>query len=474
MTMVSFGAFAADEIITGGAGTCTVDVLGVFDNNATANAIATWTLNEYTLNPGQYLSVTETSVDKTTCPSGSYCIGGTGFTVDNAKNSIAQCPTGYPNSANGASADTQCYTACTVATANIAHATAVSGNDYYGTGVDTCSATACETGWHVESGLNLLEEIGDLTGNSFGSINKVGSFYEYIEKGSKGQEYYGVTEPMSFAIDYIGKGLLTGRGRCSTQPGDNNWANPTIVNNLDDETGMEGAQYCYCQVDGFVPTGGDKVIGISAPWVYSNGYHDSADYCASHCTIYCAGSILPDSGFNPLLRPVVLKSIPVSPATCAANTINIYWNPDNGGGIAKTQCRYEGAIDVPADPVKPGYTFMGWKLTDASSNEGIEINECVPISLKAITEASNRELEGVLYQDTIYYKDSTLFEDSDCKSVLNILDHIGDGDPFYYIYTIPTNDLYGTMCIDDVGHYFADSANCRPSGPTTWYVVFTK
>ena len=82
------------------------------------------------------------------------------YTVETADNSIAQCPTGYPNSANGASADTQCYTACTVATANIAHATAVSGNDYYGTGTDTCGATACETGYHVDGGgLELVEEL---------------------------------------------------------------------------------------------------------------------------------------------------------------------------------------------------------------------------------------------------------------------------------------------------------------------------
>ena len=102
-------AFGADKIITS-ANTCTVDVLGVSDNNAVANTIATWDLIDYTLNPGQYLNVTETSVDKTTCPAGSYCVGG-GFTVETANNSIAQCPAEYPNSAEGAGADTQCYTA---------------------------------------------------------------------------------------------------------------------------------------------------------------------------------------------------------------------------------------------------------------------------------------------------------------------------------------------------------------------------
>ncbi|MBR2510747.1 MAG: hypothetical protein IKB59_01110, partial [Alphaproteobacteria bacterium] len=93
MTMA--GAHAADKIITS-ANTCTVDVLGVSDNNATANTIATWDLIDYTLDPGEYLNVTDTSVTETTCPAGSYCVGG-GFTVETANNSIAQCPTEYPN-----------------------------------------------------------------------------------------------------------------------------------------------------------------------------------------------------------------------------------------------------------------------------------------------------------------------------------------------------------------------------------------
>ena len=46
-------AYAADEMITGGAGTCTVDVLGVSADGAIANTIAVWSINEYTLAPGE-------------------------------------------------------------------------------------------------------------------------------------------------------------------------------------------------------------------------------------------------------------------------------------------------------------------------------------------------------------------------------------------------------------------------------------
>ena len=366
-------AFGADKIITS-ANTCTVDVLGVSDNNATANTIATWDLIDYTLDPGEYLNVTDTSVTETTCPAGSYCVGG-GYTVETAKNSIAQCPAEYPNSAEGAGADTQCYTACTVDM--VAKATAVSGNDYFGSGVDTCEPTACVAGWHVKPGLTIGETIGEDAGSDSAYINNTGSFSEtnYDGSGAKGQEYYGISGPMSFAVNYAGKGILTGHGRCSTQSGvrDFDWNTETlkeitIVNTLTDETGQEGAQYCYCQVDGFTPVGGTKAIVTSAPWVFRNGL-GSAHNCAAYCANYCAGDLRDDFVVSLALRAAAVGNIPASPATCAANTINIDWNPDNNGAHTINQCTYEGSITVPADPVKPGYTFMGWKLLENTTNE---------------------------------------------------------------------------------------------------------
>ncbi len=359
-------AFGADKIITS-ANTCTFDVLGVSDNNATANTIATWDLIDYTLDPGEYLSVTETSVDKTTCPAGSYCVGG-GYTVETADNSIAQCPAEYPNSAEGAGADTQCYTACTVDM--VAKATAVTGNDYYGSGVDTCEPTACVAGWHVKPGLDIGETIGEEAGANSAYIKNDGSFSEmnFDGKGSKGQEYYGISGPMSFAVDYAGKGILTGHGRCSTQAGDNNnetWTDPTIVNNLTDETGQEGATYCYCQVDGFTPTGGDKVIVTSAPWVFISGGFGFAHNCADGCAYGCAYRLRSDGVGDLAVRAAVMNNLPASPTICVANTINIDWNPDNNGEHIKNMCTYDGEITLPTpDPVKPGYTFTGWKLVD--------------------------------------------------------------------------------------------------------------
>ena len=340
-------AFGADKIITS-ENTCTVDVLGVSDNNATANTIATWDLIDYTLDPGEYLNVTDTSVTETTCPAGSYCVGG-GYTVETANNSIAQCPTTHPNSAEGAGADTQCYTACTVATANIAHATAVGGNDYYGDGADACFATDCDTGYHIDGDIEIIERtplipvdyrIGGDEREAAIEIN--GETYRDYSK-------YGLTVPGTWAgeFDY---GIVYGRASC--QPygtnvvmdytnSNSNLSPEDYLAGLETLVGTKRAEHstellagimngtvsleeyirflfavfatefdsnyqiadagdvCYCQIDGFAPmTDGvleTKRAVMYAPWVYAYGFQDEfngAGDCTADCASYCAYSMI--------------------------------------------------------------------------------------------------------------------------------------------------------------------------------------
>ena len=44
------------------------------------------------------------------------------------------------------------------------------------------------------------------------------------------------------------------------------------------------------------------------------------------------------------------------------NTININW--DNGETITSNTCEYDGAITLPPEPTRVGYTFSGWRLKE--------------------------------------------------------------------------------------------------------------
>ena len=193
----------------------------------TVNATAEYETLNYLLSAGQYLPAD--SEIPTTCPAGSFCsgIGSVQYNETSAQG-IESCPSGFGSSAAGSSSNTQCYRACDVnnmgangSIANIAHATAISGNDYYGSGTDTCEPTACENGWHVKESLNVADTINNTAGENYAYINDIASFIEknYDGQGAKGQTYYSLTDNNTWAVDYGDKGFLYGQGRCSTVQG---------------------------------------------------------------------------------------------------------------------------------------------------------------------------------------------------------------------------------------------------------------
>lgn len=395
--------------------------MGVYEGAVTANAEYEDIL--YQIAAGTYLPAgSETSAE---CTAGNYCSGLTDAKYNESANQgLSACPSAYPNSAAGASKDTQCYTACTVANANIAHATAVDGNDYFGSGTDTCGATACDNGYHVLSGIRLIEQTPLIPvdyheyGDDYGYINANGNL-----NGSSSDFYEsaGLTENNTWAshFDY---GTVYGRASC--QPSSDEGFMYIMMNLegvmgdemtlADFESGLSAisgtakakyasnlitelkagtksesdltpalwavfgtetdanysttdtGQYCYCQMTGFTPTNGTKQSVAGAAWVFSSGFV-SADNCADHCVAYCAINLRSGVADSGGFRAAVFGSLGASSAgTCEANEISITWTNADPADVSANNagvCTYDGDIRTPVKAeTKPGKTFKGWRF----------------------------------------------------------------------------------------------------------------
>ena len=337
---------------------------GVYEG--TVNAVAEYDIIDYIVNAGQYLPADSETV--ITCPAGSYCPGISGNVQYNQSSDqgIQTCPTGYASSVAGASSDTQCYRQCS-GNVTIAHATAVTGNDYYGAGVDTCEPTACENGWHVKQ-MNIASTIGSSdSAVSYASTNNNGQFKEYV--ANNGQSFYGLTNNNTWSVYYgSNKGMLMGQGHCSTQPGNNNnnqWTNPTIIQNLTDETGQTGAQYCYCNVTGY-KDGNGNMQSLSSGWVFNNDGEYAAD-CALYCAENCSRNMGRNTASALALRAALLGEIESVPAMCEANVININWNdvdPATAGQNNENTATYGSDVRTPVKAAtKKGQRFKGWRFS---------------------------------------------------------------------------------------------------------------
>ena len=196
---------------------------GVYEGEV--NATAEYTDNIYKIAAGMYLP--KESETAATCKENYFCTGMTdAMYSESSDQGITACPGGYPNSAAGAGAQNQCYTACTLATANIAHATAVDGNDYYGDGADTCVATDCDPGYHVNNEIKMIDKAPvvpvdyTINADAYAYITAAGRDYSYRrdDTGTFISETFGadLTEPNTWAVHYD-SGIVYGRASC--QPG---------------------------------------------------------------------------------------------------------------------------------------------------------------------------------------------------------------------------------------------------------------
>ena len=346
----------------------THDNMGVYEGTVFANA--QYEDTQYTIDPGYYLpgsSETQTQCNQ----DGYFCPGN--MTVYYSANSqgLSQCPDGFEHSDAGASSDTQCYTAC--ANDYFPHASLIIGNDYYGTGTDTCELRGCVNGYtFVPSTPDLANIIGSTVASDYAWIGyDANSNFNQMNNLHNAAYYeFSGTERGVFGVDYAGVGRITGYAICSNIAGDDNggsWSNPTTY--PDSVPGGTG-EYCYCNIDGFIPDGGTKQ-NVPSSWVFYRYFTYGGCTGGNGCTMWCARGLALNDSLN--FRAAIFGTIQSGAASCQANTINITWNGTDSTAINQNNagtCQYDGDINTPAWATHvPGKTFLGWQFSTTAPQD---------------------------------------------------------------------------------------------------------
>ncbi|MBR5904060.1 MAG: hypothetical protein IKZ49_00825 [Alphaproteobacteria bacterium] len=382
-TFPSDGYMQEDYTYTNAATADNMD--SVYEGNV--NAVAEYENILYQIGAGQYLPAGGESVISCDQP-GSFCPGVSGDVTYNANaaQGLTSCSTAtngdFTSSDGTGSSAESCYRACNISNmgsngtiSTIAHATALSGNDYYGNGADTCEPTACDPGWHVKPAVNnpdLVSLLGLDRVEDRGYVSNNGENYASVAMFNLST----TNDKGKFIIEYPGKGRLTGHGICSTHVGTrtrdqttNTYTNVTMINSmLSDETGQEGAIYCYCKIDGYIPNGENELIISANPWIFveDTTYSGGVVGCSSNCVAYCT-NVFTESDANYLsYRNIILGSVAPTLASCEANTITINWTDASSADISANNAgtaTYGEDVRTPVKATtKPGQRFKGWRF----------------------------------------------------------------------------------------------------------------
>ena len=437
--------------------------MGVYDNNATVKTIATWTPVTYECAPGQYLLETETSVECTPCPIGSYCPGGT-YTVESENTGATTCPTDYTSDA-GSTAESECYIGCELICSTNeecpAHSNNCTHSEFKTTGKqfsgETCNAYPsvcpvadfqCNTGYSKEtlSFFEFSERIDEAflnidcslsnedmtTGKSIngssaldngindcdfvapGNAVMIGRQYalfmevvannygldtpgvvtkEYLLDKLTDMEVYnqlnympnanftsGMTGPYGWSkiskiaisgpdtetfLMLIGEFAETGsvsettliKAQTSLQP--KNWASvQDFLGKI--QSGVFNSEAEMTAHAFLLLLSTMQQVQMDMPWIYLGNVVEEAG--GRFSSVFAA--FLPLLSVDTTIDLVSLIEPEPTVSFCMNNTLNISWNPDNGTTPIQNMCMYDGAITLPADPVRPGYTFTGWKLVE--------------------------------------------------------------------------------------------------------------
>ena len=349
----------------------TYENMGVYDGDVTA--MAEYVDIIYQVAAGKYLPAGKIVASE--CPAGSFCSGLKTTYNETEDQGIQSCPAEFANSVAGAPTASACYTSCEIA--DVEHATAVSGDNYFGDGIDTCQPTECHAGWHVQPGVNLREIIGNAAGVRAAYRNNSGWFGEH--QASLGPGAYSINDNNSFEVNYGENGTIVGHARCASIVNvgymgagifDDGYfgGSGDLHQYLSDDTGADG-ENCFCRVEGYTPVGGTQQT-VMGSWAYL--LNSGAENCASYCASSCASWLRKDVAGSIALRDVVFGAAGNTLASCQANTINITWTDANDEDIAANNagtCEYSGDVRTPRKAVdKIGKRFIGWKFMKTAGN----------------------------------------------------------------------------------------------------------
>ena len=397
------------------------NMAGVYEGSVTAEA--QYTDNLYTLVAGQYLPAnSETPI---TCnQNGYFCPGDSnGVYYSSSAQGLTQCPTGYGNSDTGASMNTQCFRSCS-GNVTIAHATGVTGNDYYGNGTDTCEPTGCVNGWHLSNGdfagLNLNKSINytvsyaktngqsdacfdDLNSGedcsekpeyaelgvnefmhvySYGKIYGVAScssstlndvFSVFLNEGNRFQNGQITQEEFVASLlavgtpeqDEIIMELISdySSGEITEQELTQTFLEEFGIGTADNINTDSPGVNCWCKFNGYKPNGGTRQ-NISSKWVRIPAY-PSYESCMNRCVIDCAMDFGSSIG-TVKYYDAMFDSFGETLSVCEANRITINWTGTSATEINANNAgtaTYGSDIRTPrsATPI-PGKTFTGWRF----------------------------------------------------------------------------------------------------------------
>ena len=356
----------------------------------TVNFVAQWGLS---CDEGTYFDADNKTCE--TCPAGSYCPGGTGYSDSTTDVGIYACPSGFTSDV-GTKFGTLCYktgtTSCATANPitlpdNADHMNyATSGNNvpckiyaevdgcpgddgeecsftgdesYCIPAMGACDVTGvtCDAGYYETSLNSYLQD-------SYDNSNNTG-YLEFEPNGTV--EWSDWDDTLRYAKNngewdvWFDYGVVRGRSRCSTSTG-----TPGAAGTPSSTAG----QYCWCQITGYNDNGenDDAFYQAISPWVASTNYNfGNYDGCSWECSYRCAVSSIGSN--NSSVRTTAFSN--ASQYACDPDDFTVYLDKNaNDAVVGTTQvsATFDSTMPVPITlPTRSGYSFDGYYDTSAAS-----------------------------------------------------------------------------------------------------------